>query len=112
MPALAVGVVKAALGHNARLCLRVAVASASGVSRRPRAPPVAKVYLRQLLVLAPTWTQADPRIQSPVVYSSISRRPQMQSRTPAPSHDAACRIAVHGQAAPHDEAQHSLVSLW
>jgi hypothetical protein len=118
LPELAVEIVKtvlvvlrAVVGYNARLSPQVAVASASGVTRQPRGPPVVMMHLRQLVVvLAPT--QAGLRIQFPVVQLSVSRRPQMQCHTPAPSHGAAYRIAVRGQAAPHDEAQHSLVLPW
>lgn len=126
IPALAIEVVPVAvvlwvvLGHNARLNLRVVVASVSGAARQPRVLLVA-MHLRQLLmVLAPTWTltptsasiQAELSTQSPVVQSSVSRRPQIQHHTPAPSHDAACHIAVRGQAVPHDESQHLLVPPW
>lgn len=118
LPELAVEVVKtvlvvlrAVVGHNARLSPRAAVASASGVTRRPRGPQVVMMHLRQLVVvLAPT--QASLRIQFPEVQPSVSRRPQMQCHTPAPSHDAAYRIGVRGQAVPRDEAQNSLVPPW
>jgi hypothetical protein len=113
--ALGVEVVQvvAAAGHNAHLNLRVAVASACGVSRQPRGPAVEAVYLRQLpLARASASLQAELRIQSLVVHSSISRRQQIQRHIPAPSHDAAYRIVVRGQAVPHDETQHSLVGSW
>jgi hypothetical protein len=97
------------VGHNARLNLRAAVASASGVARQPSGPAVAMVYLRQLMAQT---IQVELRIRSLVVQSSISCRPQIQRRIPAPSHDVAYHIAVRGQAVPHDEAQHSLVQSW
>ena len=102
-----VAVLTAVVGHSARLTLRVAGANASA-------------HLRQLLmVLIPTSTSgsaslqaAELRIRSPVVQLPTLRRPQMQHRTLAPSHDVAYRIAVHGQAVPHDEAQHLLMPPW